>query len=167
MKNIVLALLIGWLLFSCDDGVTSSTVSASYFQNASLLADYPFVKTGDSLVFLREYVAEDREEVADDEYSERFYFTIPNGLKSFDLKGDELDQLKIEFIQYCFCMNVEGLEIISGQITGQLNGDIWDVSANIDLAFYYRVSEDSLALMEPINKTFSDNFKPKSLTELD
>ncbi|MFT7198135.1 MAG: hypothetical protein ACI83W_002512, partial [Marinoscillum sp.] len=157
----------GWLLFGGDDGVIPSSVSASYFKNASLITDYPHVKAGDSLVFLREYVAEDREEGADNEYSERFYFTIPKGFKSFGLKGDELNSINIKFLQYCFCMFGEDLEILGGQMTGQLNDDFWTISANIDLAFYYRISEDSLTLAEPINKTFSNKFKLKSLTEVD
>ncbi|MFY0608168.1 MAG: hypothetical protein JXR10_15725 [Cyclobacteriaceae bacterium] len=155
--NIVLSLIVA-VLISCAEDTNPSQIASNYYTKADLRFDYPHVVSGDSVVFERYYVAEDEENIADDEYAERILFTIPTGLSSFEYQDAELLELKLDVKKYCFCVPSQGIEIVKGSISGTLKNDKWQVEANFDFATRYQVSEDSFQTFEPENRTFSENF---------
>ena len=163
MKNIYWILFLP-LLSGCFDNKNPSAEETTYYENARIDIDFPYIFSGDSVVFKRFYKKEDKEEIADDEYAEDFIFQIPSGISEFNYSGEQLIDLKLTFKQYCFCMPSEGITIESGTISGMRVGDQWNIAADVNLKNIYRYNEDSTFVgQETINKTFSGNFSKKSI----
>ncbi len=157
MKNLFFSIVFTIALISCND-TNPSKIETNYYSNADLRFEYPHVIAGDSVVFKRYYVAEDEKNIADDEYAEDIFFTIPTGIESFDYSDAELEQLKIDVKKYCFCGPSNGIEIVDGSISGKLSNNKWQIDADFNFTPLYQVSEDSFMTSALENRTFSASF---------
>lgn len=138
----------------------------TYVSNARISEDYPYIVSGDSTVFNRFYQAEEEENIADDEYSEDFFFQVPDNLNQFSYQDEELRALKMTLKQYCFCLATEGTIVERGSISGLRFGDRWEVTVDVDLKYIYRFDEDSTYVsQETINKSFSGSFRKKPIPQ--
>ncbi len=140
-----------------------SRTENTYYQNAKLIEEHPYVLPGDSLVFLRYHQAEDKENVMDDEYAEAFYFQVPDTTQFHYEGADQLRQLKIRLYPYCFCMEAVGNTIEGGKISGTRSNGNWRISADIDLRIIYAYDQDSTYLGQRINRSFSGTFHQEAI----
>jgi hypothetical protein len=98
------------------------------------------VEDGDMLVFEYLYVKNDKERIADDEYSEKIRFEIPSDSEGFSYTDSELKDTKLVFTPACFCP-VESILISSGSLQGEkTSDDEWEVSMNVTFTW---LSEES------------------------
>lgn len=87
--------------------------------------------SGDKLVFAYEYVKNDKENIADDEYTEYIYFEIDPAAESFNFQDSELSDAALIMRPVCFC--VPGLGIpVSGTLSGsKINDNRWQVDMDV------------------------------------
>lgn len=148
-KYLLLALTV--FMFSCsDDDVNDERYTYEYFENSDLSISevddsymkYGVILDGDKEVFKYTYIAEEEEQIADDEYAEFIHFEIDSNLDSFVLEGDDLALAKVILTKSCFCYfpDDENKNVApSGLIFGEkLSNNRWRV--NFDVVFY---GEDS------------------------
>lgn len=95
------------------------------------------VESGEHLVFMYRFVADEDPDIADDEYSERIIFEIDNALTSFNYSDEELLQTKMYFNQFCFCPNIGSIQIVDGTAEGlKLNNGKWRISLDVSFVVY-------------------------------
>lgn len=145
--NKYLLLVLTIFVFSCsDNGVNNELYTYEYFENSDLsisevdgsYISYGVISDGDKEVFKYTYIAEDEEQIADDEYAEFIHFEIDSNLDSFVLEGDGLALAKVILTKSCFCYFPDDEEKNvdpSGSISGEkLSNNRWRV--NFDVTFY-------------------------------
>jgi len=145
MRKNILIILIFICIFSCTKK-SNETYSYTFQENAQLIIEPLFeesymkngkVINGNNLVFTYEYVADDVENIADDEYSEIIRFEIEPALTEFSYSDNELDEIKAVYSEYCFCYFVDENKNTSpqGTISGKkISETQWDIT--IDMTFY-------------------------------
>tara|TARA_R110000868_G_scaffold77155_1_gene221250 strand:+ start:61 stop:543 length:483 start_codon:yes stop_codon:yes gene_type:complete len=145
--NKYLLLVLALFMFSCsDDGVNDKIYKYEFFENSDLSINevdgsyikYGVILNGDKVVFKYTYVAEDKEQIADDEYAEFIHFEIDSNVNSFDIDGVDLMNAKTILTKSCFCFfpddedrNVNPVGTISGE---KISNDKWRI--NFDVTFY-------------------------------
>lgn len=145
MKNNILTILIFLCMLSCTKK-SKETYSYTFQENSQLRIEPIFegsymkngtVINGNNLVFSYEYVADDAENIADDEYSEIIRFEIDPALTEFSYSDNELDEINAVYSEYCFCHFVDESKNTSpqGTISGKkISNTQWQIS--IDVTFY-------------------------------
>ncbi len=151
------------MCISCEDGINPGFEDLLYYESASITEDHPYVSDGSSIVIHRHYVAEDKEDIQDDEYAEDVFFQIPSSISSFSYTDSEINDLHFLFKQYCYCGLAEGVEVEAGTITGNKLGNGWDINVDVSLRFVYRYDEDSTFLSPETHQiAFAGNFQKSS-----
>ncbi len=118
---------------NCRDGKCTYTIEAN--QQIEITGDsiqqFVNIISGDKLVFAYEYVKNDKENIADDEYTEFIYFEIEPSSESFDFQDSELSDAALIMRPVCFC--VPGLGIpVSGSLSGsKINNNRWQVDMDV------------------------------------
>jgi hypothetical protein len=134
-------------MLSCsDDGINKEKYRYEFFKNSALSINemdgsymkYGMISNGEKVVFKYTYVAEDNEQIADDEYAEFIHFEIDSNLNSFEIDGEDFSVAKTILTKSCFCYfpddeekNVNPVGAISGE---KISNDTWRV--NFDVTFY-------------------------------
>ena len=103
----------------------------NFYQDAKLTSSVPYIVDGNSLVFERYYERDDHPQIADDEYSDQFFFEVTPEGSSFLLTGEELRSVPSAFNVFCFCIPSDVFEITDGMISGEEVDGIWRVSVDI------------------------------------
>lgn len=118
---------------NCRSGKCTYTIEAN--QQIEITGDsiqqFVNIVSGDKLVFAYEYVKNDKENIADDEYTEFIYFEIDLSVESFDFQDSELSDAALIMRPVCFC--VPGLGIpVSGSLSGsKINDNRWQVDMDV------------------------------------
>lgn len=134
MRNLLLFVCIASITLSCRDDESSpdgETTEFNFYPNATLTQDYPYVVDGNSLVFERYFERDDEPLIADDEYSDQFFFEVTPDGESFLLEGESLRTANTLFNVFCFCAPSDVFEITDGFISGEEIGGIWRISVDI------------------------------------
>lgn len=134
MRTLLLLVLSAVITVSCteDESVTAGDRSEFHFyQNATLTNAYPYIVEGNSLVFERYFESDEVPTIADDEYSDQFFFQVSPEGDSFLLEGEDLRNLPSTFNVFCFCAPSDVFEITDGSISGKEIGGIWHISVDI------------------------------------
>ncbi|RMG72183.1 MAG: hypothetical protein D6722_05845 [Bacteroidetes bacterium] len=105
----------------------------------------PRVESGDKLVFTYQYAANDRPNIADDEYTEFIYFEIPADVSSFDYADASLASIKTVLYSICFCpLRVVRPEV--GRIQGRESRDgSWEVEITLEFDRYGSIETRNIA----------------------
>lgn len=163
MKNLVLLFIPVAVLASCD-GTNPSELETSYYQNAKITAEYPYLSEGDSVVLHRFYQAEDEEQIADDEYSEDLYVQIAADISSFDYDLEDLQSLKMSFYPHCFCPSPLGQVLTAGELKGEKKNDTWKVTGFVKVKSILQYDYDSSYVSDhEYHIEINHNFTLKSL----
>lgn len=95
------------------------------------LEQYIDIASGDKLVFTYKYVKNDKENIADDEYTEYIYFEVDPSAESFDFQDSGLSDAALIMNPICFC--IPGLGIpLSGSLSGsKINDNRWQVDLDV------------------------------------
>lgn len=145
MKKFLLLVLCIFVL-SCSTNDDEDIYTYEFFNNSELsiiqiddsYMKYGTVSTGDNLVFKYSFIADDEEEIADDEYSEFIHFEVDSSLDSFLLEDTELETAKIILTKSCFCFFPDDEEknvVPTGSISGEkIANDKWRIT--FDVTFY-------------------------------
>ncbi|MRI01663.1 hypothetical protein GH721_14055 [Kriegella sp. EG-1] len=145
MKKIITLMAVLGLTFSCSKK-TKDTYSYTFQENAELtilpINEDSYMKNstienGNNIVFTYEYIADDAEIIADDEYSEIIRFEIEPGLTEFNYTDEELSAISTVYSEYCFCAFFDESKNTSpkGSISGKkISETQWDIT--IDVIFY-------------------------------
>lgn len=134
MRTKLLLILTAFITFSCsdDEGVPTGDITEfNFYQDASLTNGYPYIVGGSGLVFERFFEKDDNPQIADDEYSDQFFFQVNPEGGSFLLEGEELRVTPSMFDVFCFCFPSDVFEITDGSISGEEIGGAWQVSVDI------------------------------------
>lgn len=95
------------------------------------LEQYIDIVSGDKLVFTYKYVKNDRENIADDEYTEYIYFEIDPSVESFDFQDSELSSSGLIMNPICFCIPGNWTPV-SGSLSGsKINDERWQVDLDV------------------------------------
>lgn len=134
MKTLLLLVLSTFILVSCgdDENLSAGDITEfNFYQDATLTNAYPYVVDGNGLVFERYFERDDEPMIADDEYSDQFFFQVTPEGNSFLLEGEDLQALPSAFNVFCFCVPSDVFEITDGSISGEEIGGIWSISVDI------------------------------------
>ncbi len=134
MRALLLLVLSTFIISSCsdDESVPAGDITEfNFYQEATLTNDYPYVVEGNSLVFERYFEKDDEPMIADDEYSDQFFFQATPEGNSFLLEGEDLRTAPSAFSVFCFCVPSDVFEITDGSISGEEVGGIWRISVDI------------------------------------
>ncbi|MFI1743544.1 hypothetical protein [Thalassobellus sediminis] len=146
MKKYLLLLFLFMVLFSCTDNLNKEVYRYEFYENSDLSVSqvegsylkYGIISEGDKVVFKYNYVAEDEEQIADDEYSESIFFYIDSNIDSFNFVGEDLLNSKTTLTKYCFCYfpssnekSVDPTGAISGK---KIDNNRWSI--DFDITFY-------------------------------
>ncbi len=134
MRALLLIVLTVFMTVSCteDESIISGDRAAFHFyQNASLTSAYPYIVKGNSLVFERYFESDEVPTIADDEYSDQFFFQVSPTGNSFLVEGEDLKNLPSTFNVFCFCAPSDVFEITDGSISGEEIRGVWHVSVNV------------------------------------
>ena len=141
MRTCLLLTLSVFLLASCsdDEGQPSGDLTEfNFYDNATLSFDYPYVVEGNSLVFERYFERKDEPHIADDEYSDQFFFEIVPEGGSFLLEDEALLSTNATFNTFCFCAPTDVFQITGGTISGNERNGVWNVSVDISYSMGVR-----------------------------
>ena len=145
MKKYLLLVLCSFIL-SCSKDDNEDIYTYEFFENSQLLISqidgssmkYGTISTGDNLVFKYSFIADDDEEIADDEYAEFIHFEVDPNLDNFLLEGAGLETAKTILTKSCFCYfpdneksNVAPVGSISGD---KITYNKWRIT--FDVTFY-------------------------------
>ena len=147
MKKILFTLLIITTIIACSDNdATQNEYNYTFTDQSSLtitsLEDsymkYGSVESGENLVFEYNYIFDDNEQIADDEYSETIRFELNPELDNFNYTNEELLDINLVLSKYCYCYfpldetkNITPIGTISGEKTSE---NTWLIK--FDLTFY-------------------------------
>ncbi len=125
MKRIIFFFaLLGIIACDSDDGTDDGNDDTSTYQfyedaQVNLSANgFTEIRDGVNLVFEYQFTAEDNPNIADDEFSERILFEIPENLNSFSFVDEELTTIQAYYDKYCFCLIEGSIPLTNGEITG-------------------------------------------------
>lgn len=160
-KVILLIITIALTITSCsnnDDtinkkettivGNPNQTGTANYFYyvNSKLeiidqensYINWANIKNGNNLVFEYHFIADDDEQIADDEYSETIRFEINPTLDEFTYTDNSLENINTTLTKYCFCW-FQLSDSKSAKSKGTIHGkkvseNEWKI--NLDIIFF-------------------------------
>jgi len=141
-----------------DDGNSSESYTYEFYEDSEIVVvndqgfEYINIDNGINTVFKYIFVAEEEEQIADDEYAEFLHFEIDPDLDSFTYSDDELLDLQMYMQRSCFCASLPLVPISAGMVTGtkQSNGN-WNISMSISFAW----DEQSETVSRTIEGVFS------------
>lgn len=118
---------------NCRDGKCTYTVKVD--QQLEFVGDSipDFVRriSGDKLVFAYEYNKKDKENIADDEYTEYIYFEIDPEADSFEFSDSTLASCNLVMQPICYCLSGYGIPV-SGTLSGtKLSEERWQVELDV------------------------------------
>jgi len=92
------------------------------------------VVTGDQMVFVMDRTYQDNPAIADDEFSEKLFFSIPKNKTSFHMEGEDLKNNKMVFATLAYSRDGGYYHVEEGCMEGKLieNGQ-WFVQGNITI----------------------------------
>lgn len=129
-----------FLLAACgqEDGINPAEEVLDFFPNAKLTTKYPFAFPGENVVFHRHVRQADQQAVADDEYSEDFFFEVENPGDSFEYSGEELSEIKPLFLYYCYCSYSNDSALVGGTVRGtRISDKKYEVQVDVTYEYYY------------------------------
>ncbi|MFY0598159.1 MAG: hypothetical protein JXR03_00715 [Cyclobacteriaceae bacterium] len=157
-------LLTSIMVFSCDDNmIKEGKTEYHYYEGASISDNNPIVVEGDRTVFNRHFVGDDNEQIADDEFSENFYFEVDPDLNEFSFKDEELKNINLRYQHLCFCVPIDSIIIVGGSISGNKVGEKWKISADVDLKLGYDYGSDSIIFDHEVNQKFTGDFTKQEI----
>ncbi|XOV94359.1 MAG: hypothetical protein ACFHWX_06565 [Bacteroidota bacterium] len=161
--NISLSVIIGIIFFGCEgERVNPEQESFAFYDDAQIVEEFPFTQDGEKVVFHHYHMAADKENVADDEYSEDVFFEV-NASDEFYLEGDELKNINIVFKQHCKCQTYNHVSVADGYLKGDKKGtDRYLLEANVKLMGYYIMEGDTLE-SQVLHTAFTGLFKRSPL----
>jgi len=90
------------------------------------------VVPGDQLVFVMDRTYQDNPAIADDEFSEKLYFSMPIGKTSFHIEGEELKRNEMVFATLAYSRDGGYYNVLEGCMEGKIKEDgQWLVQGNI------------------------------------
>ncbi len=99
-------------------------------------AQYLELINGTKLVFHYQYVANDKDFIADDEYTENLYFEIDPDSSRFHYTDQDLAEIQASLVPWCFCPLLVS-EIRTGTISGErINAKTWQVEIDVQVDRY-------------------------------
>ncbi len=108
-----------------------SSIKAEYYDGVLSSAS---VESGDQLVFDMNRKYQDNPNIADDEFSEKLFFSIPAGSTSFHLEGAELKEAKMVFAALAYSRDGGYYPVLEGCLEGKLaENDQWVVQGMITI----------------------------------
>jgi len=109
-----------------------STIKGEYYGETLSSAS---VETGDQLVFMMDRKYRDNPNIADDEFSEKLFFSIPEGKTSFHLEGDELAKAGMIFATLAYSRDGGYYPVLEGCLEGKLQeNNQWIVQGMITIS---------------------------------
>lgn len=131
---------------NCRDGKCTYSILANQSieidRSDSLWQDVD-ITAGTQLVFEYEYIKNDKENIADDEYTERIYFEIDPELSSFNFRDADLEGINLVKQPICFCIPILWTPV-SGTLTGEkLTETTWQVEMDVVFEREGETSESS------------------------
>ena len=92
------------------------------------------VASGDKMVFIMDRKYQDNPNIADDEFSEKLYFSIPDRKTSFHIEGEELAKAEMVFATLAYSRDGGYYPVFEGCMEGKLNNDgKWLVQGKITI----------------------------------
>ena len=95
-------------------------IQAEYYNEVMTSA---MVKSGDQLVFSMDRKYQDNPMIADDEFSEKLFFSIPTGKTSFHLEGQDLKNAEMVFATLAYSRDGGYYPVLEGCMEGNLQED--------------------------------------------
>lgn len=164
---LLLTLALGMFLESCrkDDDRHKEVIRRQIYTNTKIVGNadssglsYQYsLAAGDKLVFDRYYRKADQENVADDEYEEKFAFQVDPSVTEFSFKDATLKNANPVFAYMCYCVKRDGLQNILGSIEGKKNGNAWDVV--VDLKYVFKVNTSSGVKYDTVKVAFTESYR--------
>lgn len=164
MRATFLSLIFFSLLcFACErEYINPAQESFEFYDGAQVAESFPYADEGDKIVFHHYYVAEDEEDIADDEYAEEVFFEVDTQ-EDFHLEDQDLKNLNFIFKQYCYCPTFDHIQIMDGYLKGNRKGnDRFLLEANIEMIGYYLFEGDTLE-SQVLHSAFTGLFKRATL----
>ncbi|MDW3196031.1 MAG: hypothetical protein R8G66_26910 [Cytophagales bacterium] len=134
MRTLLLLVITAIITVSCTDETEIPSVDLTeynFYQDALLSNSYPYIVGGNDLVFERFFERDGNPQIADDEYSDQFFFQVSPEGDSFLLEGEDLSNSPTAFNVFCFCAPSDVFEITDGSISGEEVGGVWRISVDI------------------------------------
>lgn len=141
MRTWVLLILSTLIFSGCSDDEgqpLGDLTEYNFYSGATLSFDYPYVVNGNAIVFERYFEKQDDPNIADDEYSDQFFFEVTPEGNSFLLEGESLQATRTSFNTFCFCVPSDVFEITGGTISGSERDGLWHVSVDISYSLGVR-----------------------------
>ncbi len=92
------------------------------------------VVPGDQMVFVMERTYQDNPAIADDEFTEKLFFSIPKNKTSFHLEGEDLKSHEMIFATLAYSRDGGYYKVEEGCIEGKLKEDgQWLVQGNLTI----------------------------------
>lgn len=131
------------ILSACGQkGIIPAEETLSFYTESALSTEYPYVASGDKVVFHRHFGKEDDENIADDEYSEDFFFALEEPGEDFTLDTEDLKEQGTLFLYYCYCGYTENVALIEGSVSGnRVSATKYAIEADVTYE-YYHLNED-------------------------
>ena len=103
MKYITSLILFAVILNSCEEAEPADK-DLFVYQDAQIQEEFPYLESGDNLVFKYYYVSPDDPQIADEEYTDEFFFEIVPDGNSFSFSSEDLALINLPFRynQYSF-----------------------------------------------------------------
>lgn len=128
---------------NCREGTCTYTFEEDKRLRILPPVDRVQVAEGDSLVFIYEYVKNDKANVNDDEYADRIWFQIDPSLTEFSLTDEDLATVDLAFLADCECL-FEIVPILNGTLSGKkLSDDRWEIRMDVSYTWSSIVWERS------------------------
>lgn len=81
------------------------------------------VVPGDQLIFVMDRTYQDNPAIADDEFSEKLFFSIPKGQTSFNMEGEALEKAEMVFATLAYSRDGGYYKVREGCMEGKLKAD--------------------------------------------
>lgn len=109
----------------------NSSIKAEYYDETLSSAS---VESGDQLVFVMDRKYQDNPMIADDEFSEKLFFSIPTGRTKFHLEGEDLKKSEMVFATLAYSRDGGYYPVLEGCMEGKLkdNGQ-WQVQGIVTI----------------------------------
>ena len=106
-----------------------SSIKAEYYDGVLSSA---LVESGDQMVFVMDRTYQDNPNIADDEFSEKLFFSLRAGTTNFHLEGAELKEAKMVFATLAYSRDGGYYPVLEGCLEGKLSeNNHWTVQGMI------------------------------------
>jgi hypothetical protein len=152
MKKLLIPILALLLFAGCgDDNVRPGSKKLRVYEQSAVQETYPYVTSGDALVFHFYKSEPDDPNIADEEFSEDFLMEINTQENSFTYSSRTLAiyDMPVIYRQYCFCGGFNNVVMTQFEFSGsrKSNGD-WQLSGDLTLTLQYVDEETDEVLNE-------------------